>query len=44
MHKIEYITLVTDYIPIHNNEQTIKNTEPEPDVDDEVELVTEELE
>ena len=40
IHNIEYITLVTDYVPIHNNEQRIKGTEPE----DDVELTVEELE
>jgi hypothetical protein len=40
IHNIEYITLVTDYVPIHNNEQRIKESEPE----DEVELIAEELE
>ena len=40
IHNIEYITLVTDYVPIHNNEQRIKGSEPE----DDVELTVEELE
>ena len=40
MRSIEYITLVTDYLPIHNNEQPLKNKESEA----EVELIPEELE
>ena len=40
IRSIEYITLVTDYLPIHNNEQPLKNKESES----EVELIPEELE
>jgi hypothetical protein len=43
IHSIEYITLVTDYSPIHNNEQKIKSNE-EPELENEVELIAEELE
>jgi hypothetical protein len=42
MSNVEFITLVTDYIPIHNNEQKIANKDVE--VGSEVELSPEELE
>jgi hypothetical protein len=37
--KLEYITLVTDYLPIHDNEQKLKNKEENT----EIKLITEEL-
>jgi hypothetical protein len=40
IRSVEYITLVTDYLPIHDNEQPLKNKESEA----EVELIPEELE
>ena len=43
-NNVEYITLVTDYEPVHNNEQKITNTEPESPSESEVEIITEELE
>lgn len=42
MANVEFITLVTDYVPIHNNEQKIANKNIE--VGSEVELSPEELE
>lgn len=42
MSNVEFVTLVTDYIPIHNNEQNIANKDIE--VGSEVELSPEELE
>jgi hypothetical protein len=42
MANVEFVTLVTDYIPIHNNEQNIANKDIE--VGSEVELSPEELE
>ena len=40
MSNVEFVTLVTDYLPIHNNEQKISNTE----IGSEVEVIPEELE
>ena len=39
MANVEFITLVTDYVPIHNNEQILNK-----EVGSEVELTPEELE
>ena len=41
-NNVEYITLVTDYLPVHNNEQPITNKEIESA--SEVEIIPEELE
>ena len=45
-NNVEYITLVTDYLPVHNNEQPIKATESasESASESEVEIIPEELE
>ena len=42
MANVEFVTLVTDYVPIHNNEQKIASKDI--DVGSEVELSPEELE